>query len=74
MRTTVNLDRDVEAAVATLRSQRGVGLSEAVNELIRQGLSAAGSKAEYVHRTAPLGITMDISNVAEVLDLLDREG
>ena len=38
MRTTIILERDVVQAVRQLRRRRGVGLSEAVNALIRQGL------------------------------------
>jgi hypothetical protein len=40
MRTTLSLDDDVAAAVQRLREERHVGLSEAVNELIRAGLAA----------------------------------
>ena len=39
MRTTLSLDDDVAAAVQRLREERHVGLSEAVNELIRAGLA-----------------------------------
>ena len=34
MRTTVNFDRDVESALRRLRRERGLGVSEAVNELV----------------------------------------
>ena len=37
MRTTVNLDDDVSAALDRLRRERGLGRSEAVNELVRSG-------------------------------------
>lgn len=39
MRTTVSLADDVAAAVQRLRKERSIGLSEAVNELIRAGLT-----------------------------------
>ncbi|MGH9181117.1 MAG: ribbon-helix-helix protein, CopG family, partial [Acidimicrobiales bacterium] len=38
MRTTVEFDTDTARAVEELRRDRGVGVSEAVNELIRRGL------------------------------------
>lgn len=40
MRTTLTLDDDVAAALARRRSERGTGLREEVNELLRAGLSA----------------------------------
>jgi DNA-binding transcriptional LysR family regulator len=41
MRTTLSLDDDVAAAVQRLREERNLGLSEAVNELVRAGLGIA---------------------------------
>ena len=73
MRTTVALDDDVLAAVRKLRAERGLGLSEALNELARAGLTGStGSRAPYVHRTAPLGLKVDVANIAEVLEVLDE--
>jgi hypothetical protein len=71
MRTTVALDDDVAAAVDQLRQARGVGLSEAVNELIRAGLRAPRQRSAFRQRTADLGLRVDVSNVAEALDVLD---
>lgn len=71
MRTTVSLDDDVAAAVDRLRRERGLGLSEAVNELVRQGLLGSSTREPYEHRTADVGITVDVSNVGDVLDVLD---
>ncbi len=72
MRTTVNLDADVAAAVAQMQSIRHVSLSAAVNELARRGLAARpGGTVEFVQRVTPLGLKIDVSNVAEALDLLD---
>jgi Arc/MetJ family transcription regulator len=71
MRTTVSLDDDVAAAVDELRRARHVGLSEAVNELIRQGLRTPRRRATFRPRSADLGLRVDVSNVAETLDLLD---
>jgi hypothetical protein len=39
MRTTLNLPDDVAVAVEQLRSERSIGMSEAVNELVRAGLA-----------------------------------
>lgn len=72
MRTTVNLDADVEAAVAALRASDGIGVSEAVNRLARAGLTAAGPATRYEHRTADLGLAVDVTNIGDVLDLLDE--
>jgi Arc/MetJ family transcription regulator len=71
MRTTVSLDDDVAAAVDQLRRERRLGLSEAVNELIRLALRTPRSRPVFRQRTAALGLRVDVSNVAEALDLLD---
>jgi hypothetical protein len=73
MRTTVNLDGDVEAAVQDLRRERGIGLSEAVNELARAGLTSR--KVDYVYEspTRELGMRVDLTNIGDVLDLLDED-
>ena len=75
MRTTVSLDDDVATAVEELRRTNHLGLSEAVNELIRAGLTAAPRRRRaYRHRSAALGLRIDVSNVAEALDVLDGPG
>jgi len=71
MRTTVNLDPDVAAAAERLRAERNIGLSEAVNELARAGLRAKPAAKPFRQRTRALGLRVDVSNVAEALDLLD---
>jgi Arc/MetJ family transcription regulator len=70
MRTTIELDEDTAAAVRALRRE-GKGVSEAVNELIRQGLLVQQRRAPFVPRTRRLGLKIDVSNVAEALDLLE---
>jgi Arc/MetJ family transcription regulator len=72
MRTTVTLDDDVAAAVARVRRVRGLGVSEAVNELIRAGLRDRPDRPAFRQRTASLGLRLDVTNVAEALDLLDE--
>lgn len=71
MRTTVDLAPDAAKAVERLRREQGLGLSEAVNQLIREGLAAQPSRAPFVQRTQKLGIAVDVSNVADALDLLE---
>lgn len=71
MRTTIELDPDTARAVQQLRREHGRGASEAVNELIRQGLRAGPVATPFVPRTARLGIRIDVSNVADALDVIE---
>jgi len=71
MRTTLSLDDDVAAAVQRLREERQIGLSDAVNELIRAGLTAPTRCTTFRQRTANLGLRIDVSNVADALERLD---
>jgi hypothetical protein len=73
MRTTINLDDDVAAAVQRLRDERRVGLSEAVNELARAGLSASRPHRRFKQRTAKLSLRVDVANVAEAIEQLEGE-
>ena len=71
MRTTVELDDDTAKAIERLRREEGLGVSEAVNRLIRQGLLPAKQPAPFRQRTHALGLKIDVSNVAEALDVLE---
>lgn len=71
MRTTVKLDDDVAAAVDQLRKTSRRGLSEAVNHLIRLGLQRPKARRQFSQRTVALGLQVDVSNVAEALELLE---
>ncbi|MGF2945821.1 ribbon-helix-helix protein, CopG family [Mycobacterium sp. Lab-001] len=71
MRTTVDLDDDTAKAVEQLRRDRGIGTSEAVNHLIRQGLLPRDAGRPFAQKTAKLGIRVDVSNVAQALEDLD---
>lgn len=73
MRTTVNLADDVAAEVANLQRERGLGVSAAVNELARAGLRTARQDIVYVHPSYDMGAMIDLSNVADVLELLDED-
>ena len=71
MRTTISLDPDVVAAAEAMRRERGIGMSDAVNELVRAGLRAPQQRSTFHQRTADIGLRIDVSNVAEALDALD---
>lgn len=74
MRTTIDLDEDVAAEVRRLRRERGIGVSEAVNNLARAGLMAKVDRAPFRQRTARLDLRLDVRNVAETLETLDGPG
>jgi len=72
MRTTVVLDDDVAAAIDRLRRERSMGLSEAVNELVRAGLRTSREKRRsFRQRSHSLGLRIDVTNVAEALEQLE---
>lgn len=71
MRTTVTLAPDVAAAVERVRRERAVGVSEAVNELIRAGLRAKPVSRRLRQRTFKSGLRIDVSNVGEALEILE---
>lgn len=71
MRTTVVLDDDVAAAVERIRRERSLGLSEALNELARAGLSAKPKRRRFRQRSEPVGIQLDVTNVGEALEVLE---
>ena len=74
MRTTVRLDNDVAAEVDRVRRRDGVGLSQAVNQLARQGMAVRRKAPSFRQRTVALGLRLDVSNVADVLEILDERG
>lgn len=73
MRTTVTLDDDVLAEVKRISRLEGIGLSDALNRLVRGGMARRPQRAEYVHHTNSVGLKIDVSNIGDVLDLLDGE-
>jgi hypothetical protein len=73
MRTTVEFDADTARAVESVRREKGVGVSEAVNQLIRRGLLPREGAGTFRQRTARLGLKVDVSNVAETLETLDGD-
>jgi hypothetical protein len=73
MRTTVTLDPDVAAELERMRREDGVGLSEALNLLARRALALRPQRRLYEPRTVDLGLSIDVSNIGDVLDLLDGD-
>ena len=71
VRTTIELDDDTAAAVQRLRREGNRGASEAVNDLIRRGMLETERPEPFVPVSKPLGIKIDVSNVAEALDHLE---
>jgi hypothetical protein len=71
MRTTVEFDADVARAIEALRRERGLGVSEAVNELIRRGLVRREPVPPFAQRTRRLGVRIDVSNVADAIESLE---
>ena len=71
MRTTIEFDADTAAAVEQLRRERGGGVSQAVNELIRQGMLPRREAVPFKQRSRALGLRVDVSNVAEALEVLE---
>jgi hypothetical protein len=71
MRTTLTLADDVATAVEKLRRERDIGLSEAVNELVRAGLTRPPAAAPFKQKAHDLGRSIDFSNVADAIETLD---
>jgi metal-responsive CopG/Arc/MetJ family transcriptional regulator len=72
VRTTVNLADDVAAAVERLRKERAIGLSDAINELIRTGLVKQEVRAPFRQKTHDMGTAIvDYSNVWETIESAD---
>jgi hypothetical protein len=71
MRTTVTLQSDVAAEVRRLGREQGLGVSEAVNRLARAGLIVRAGRRPFRQRTARIELRVDVTNVAEALEVLD---
>jgi hypothetical protein len=72
MRTTITFKQDVAAAIERLRRERSIGVSEAVNDLIRIGLRTKSRRPTYTARAQPIGLRIDVTNVAEALEQLEE--
>ena len=72
MRTTVTLADDVAAELERLRRERSIGVSEALNELARAGMVQRETpRHRFEQRTSELGLLIDVTNVAEALELVE---
>lgn len=71
MRTTITLADDVAAAVERLRRERSIGLSEAVNDLVRAGLTGQRAASPFRQKAHDLGRGIDFSNIADAMETLD---
>lgn len=71
MRTTVTLDDDVAAAVNRLMRERSLRLSQAINELIREGLTVRRDGRPFRQRSRKIGLRIDVTNVADALEVLE---
>lgn len=74
VRTTVSLDREVFEAAQRIRAEKNVSLSEAVNQLAEAGLRRSTERKPFKLRTfSDRGPKMDLTNVAEVLEIIDGD-
>lgn len=71
MRTTVTFADDVAAAVEQLRRQQALGLSDAVNELIRRGLAARPPREPFVQKSYPMEAKIDLTNIGEAMEIAE---
>jgi metal-responsive CopG/Arc/MetJ family transcriptional regulator len=71
MRTTVTLADDVAAAVDRLRRERSIGVSQAVNQLIRAALVDHPKQRRFVQKTHDLGLGIDVTNVWKAIEELE---
>lgn len=72
MRTTLTLADDVAAAVERIRRERSIGVSEAVNQLVRAGLAKQDKAPRPFRQKAhDLGRGIGFDNIAETLETLD---
>jgi hypothetical protein len=74
MRTTIKLDPDVAAAVEGLRRQERLGVSEVVNDLIRQGLTSRPARPPFSQEPTSMGRPrVPLDDVAGAIALLEGD-
>jgi hypothetical protein len=75
MRITADLDRDVRTAIERMCREEGIGLSDALNRLIRTGLQHVSEgrapRMPFVRQTIRVGVRIGVSCVAEALTNLE---
>lgn len=72
MRTTITFASDVASAVERLQRERGRGVSDAVNELIRRGLTSPAQRRKFRQASSAMGQPLlPLDDVAGLLEVLD---
>jgi hypothetical protein len=70
-RATVTFEPDVAEAIERERLLEHVGVSEAVNSLIRRGLTQSERRAPINLPTGKLGLKIDVTCVEEALEIAE---
>lgn len=74
MRTTVTLDPDVAAAIAHLQAAHHVGVSKAVNDLVRRGLAGGTELRRFTQETSAMGPpALPLDDIAAAVEALEGE-
>ena len=74
MRTTITLADDVAVAVEQLRRDRGRGISEVVNDLLRKGLAEQQPSPPFQQRVSDMGApSLDLDDVSGLLEALEGD-
>ena len=66
------LAADVAAAAEGMRPGEDIGVSDAVDRLIRDGLAKSAGAARNEHTSYELGQRIDVTDIGEVLSPLDE--
>jgi len=72
VRTTVTLDPDVATLLGQLQRERGQGLSDVLNDLVRSQATACHERPRFVQRTSPIGIAGPICT-GEIMGMDDDQ-
>ena len=73
MRTTITLDDDVVALIASERQRTGESFREAVNRLLRRSVRARSGVRAPALPTLTGAPVLDVSDVSALLTALDEE-
>lgn len=72
-RTTYTPDPDIAAVIEHTQRELNVGPSEAINTLIRRGLTTQPSRPRRFHqRSQAMGARVSVDNIGAVLSMLDE--
>jgi hypothetical protein len=73
MRTSVTFDDDVAAEIQRLRCVSGIGVSKAVNLLIRSGMSRPRERSVYGQSGTDMGQRIDVTAIGRAIEQLDAD-